>query len=135
MESTASNVPVRAGPSHSADDSSASSSGTFSSRSFPLPLLLPHSLSHLHGAGATVADADAGRPLTEDGVRKFQKTDEHGSRLRKTSASHASTALHDPNPTTATTTTTTTSTALPLRGRNKGPLGPRERPHDFSKQR
>jgi dual specificity tyrosine-phosphorylation-regulated kinase 2/3/4 len=58
-------------------------------------------------------------------VRKFQKTTENGSRLRKTSASNAMSAARPPpvmhNPS--------------LRGRAKVPLGPRERPHDFSKPR
>lgn len=76
-------------------------------------------------------------------MRKFQKTGEEGSRLRTTGAANAFT------PTTTTTATTNSSTASPApsrplpsstssapgRGRGKVPLGPRERPHDFSKQR
>jgi dual specificity tyrosine-phosphorylation-regulated kinase 2/3/4 len=67
-------------------------------------------------------------PLSaEDRVRKFQKTSEEGSRLRKASASNAlssSRPLPTPN---------TTSSAA--RARARVPLGPRERPQDFSKQR
>jgi dual specificity tyrosine-phosphorylation-regulated kinase 2/3/4 len=58
-------------------------------------------------------------------VRKFQKTTENGSRLRKTSASDAMSAVRPP-PVTSNPS---------LRGRAKAPLGPRERPHDFSKPR
>jgi hypothetical protein len=65
-------------------------------------------------------------PWTDlDRVRKFQRTADNGSRLRKTSATNAMSAMRPPpvnnNPA--------------LRGRNKAPLGPRERPQDFSRPR
>ncbi|KAJ5058440.1 hypothetical protein J3E72DRAFT_247115 [Bipolaris maydis] len=77
-------------------------------------------------SGSTVSDDSSGS--SEDRVRKFQKTGEQGSRLRKTSASNAlgsssSRPLPNPNMTTAAG-----------RGRARVPLGPRERPQDFSKQ-
>jgi dual specificity tyrosine-phosphorylation-regulated kinase 2/3/4 len=62
----------------------------------------------------------------EDRVRKFQKTSDQGSRLRKTSASNAITAAR-PLP--------TINNNAAGRGRAKVPLGPRERPQDFNKQR
>jgi dual specificity tyrosine-phosphorylation-regulated kinase 2/3/4 len=62
---------------------------------------------------------------TEDRVRKFQKTTENGSRLRKTSASNAINAARPPP----------APNNAALRGRSKVPLGPRERPKDFSKPR
>jgi hypothetical protein len=72
---------------------------------------------------STHGNAD-GAP-TEDRVRKFQRTTDHGSRLRKASASNAMSAARPPP-----------ATSNPaLRGRSKGPLGPRERPQDFSKPR
>lgn len=62
----------------------------------------------------------------EDRVRKFQKTTDHGSRLRKTSASNAMAATRPPPANNA---------SAALRARHKVPLGPRERPQDFSKPR
>ncbi|KAH9866957.1 hypothetical protein IAQ61_007547 [Plenodomus lingam] len=71
-------------------------------------------------SGSTLSAEDSSGS-SEDRVRKFQKTTENGSRLRKTSASNAINASRPPPPA--------------LRGgRNKVPLGPRERPQDFSKQ-
>jgi dual specificity tyrosine-phosphorylation-regulated kinase 2/3/4 len=62
---------------------------------------------------------------TEDRVRKFQKTTNGERQLRKTSASNAINAARSlPAPNNAA-----------LRGRSKVPLGPRERPQDFSKPR
>lgn len=104
MESTATTAPVRSGSTVSADDSSGSSG------------MAPPAV---HGASSPLTVTAA-----EDRVRKFQKTAEHGSRLRKTSASNALSARAPPAPSNPA-----------LRGRNKVPLGPRERPHDFSKQR
>ncbi|KAF2851826.1 hypothetical protein T440DRAFT_59132 [Plenodomus tracheiphilus IPT5] len=76
-------------------------------------------------SGSTVSAEDSSGGSSEDRVRKFQKTTENGSRLRKTSASNAINASRPPP--------ATNNPAL--RGRNKAPLGPRERPQDFSKQR
>ncbi|KAH4986027.1 dual-specificity kinase [Parastagonospora nodorum] len=63
---------------------------------------------------------------SEDRVRKFQRTTDNGSRLRKTSASNAMSATSRPPP---------AINNPALRGRVKHPLGPRERPQDFSKPR
>ncbi|KAH7380315.1 hypothetical protein DE146DRAFT_761048 [Phaeosphaeria sp. MPI-PUGE-AT-0046c] len=75
-------------------------------------------------AGSNVSGEESSGS-SEDRVRKFQKTAENGSRLRKVSTSNAIAASRPPpainNPA--------------LRGRPKVPLGPRERPHDFSKPR
>lgn len=60
----------------------------------------------------------------------FQTTGRHGS--RKPSASTASSIT--PHPSSA-ANAANAANALQLRGRTKAPLGPRERPHDFSKQR
>ena len=68
--------------------------------------------------------------LPDDRVRKFQKTSDHGSRMRKTSASNASNVLAAGRP------------GLPdhkplgsQRRTAKVPLGPRGPPQDFSKHR
>jgi dual specificity tyrosine-phosphorylation-regulated kinase 2/3/4 len=69
---------------------------------------------------------EANAAAAEDRVRKFQKTGDQGSRLRKTSASNAISAAR-PLP--------TINNNAAGRGRAKVPLGPRERPQDFTKQR
>jgi hypothetical protein len=69
---------------------------------------------------------DTNTVVTEDRVRKFQRTSDNGSRLRKTSASNAMSATSRPPP---------AINNPALRGRVKHPLGPRERPQDFSKPR
>lgn len=69
--------------------------------------------------GESIVDVRA-----EDRVRKFQRTTDTGNKLRKASASNAS-AMRPPP----------ANNNSALRGRNKGPLGPRERPQDFSKPR
>lgn len=74
---------------------------------------------------ASAISAEDSSGSSEDRVRKFQKTTEHGSRLRKTSASNTINSTRAP---------AATSNNPGLRGRNKVPLGPRERPQDFSKQ-
>lgn len=65
--------------------------------------------------------------MPDDRVRKFQKTGDHGSRLRKASASNAVSAARPG-----------LSDSRPLgsqRRTAKVPLGPRGPPHDFSKHR
>ena len=112
---TSTNVPERSGSTVS--DDSSGSSGT---------------KKHCTGAGALYRghnddDDEANNPVSaEDRVRKFQKTGEQGNRLRKTSASNAITSAR-PLP--------TINNNVAGRGRAKVPLGPRERPQDFSKQR
>jgi dual specificity tyrosine-phosphorylation-regulated kinase 2/3/4 len=69
---------------------------------------------------------DTNAVAIEDRVRKFQRTTDNGSRLRKTSATNAMSAAARPPP---------AINNPALRGRAKHPLGPRERPQDFSKPR
>ena len=73
----------------------------------------------------------------DDRVRKFQKTGDHGSRLRKTSASNAA-----PFAAAASTAASNARAGLPdhrplgsQRRIAKVPLGPRGPPQDFSKHR
>jgi dual specificity tyrosine-phosphorylation-regulated kinase 2/3/4 len=75
----------------------------------------------------------------DDRVRKFQKTGDHGSRLRKTSASNAAPA---PFAAAASTAASNARAGLPdhrplgsQRRTAKVPLGPRGPPQDFSKHR
>ncbi|KAI4952763.1 hypothetical protein J4E91_003235 [Alternaria rosae] len=75
-------------------------------------------------SGSNMSEDSSGS--SEDRVRKFQKTGDQGSRLRKTSASNAISAAR-PLP--------TINNNAAGRGRAKVPLGPRERPQDFTKQR
>jgi dual specificity tyrosine-phosphorylation-regulated kinase 2/3/4 len=63
-------------------------------------------------------------------VRKFQKTGDHGSRLRKTSASNATHATAA-----ARTGPSDSKPAAAQRRTAKVPLGPRGPPQDFSKHR
>ncbi|CAN9239663.1 unnamed protein product [Alternaria alternata] len=74
-------------------------------------------------SGSNMSEDSSGS--SEDRVRKFQKTGDQGSRLRKTSASNAISAAR-PLP--------TINNNAAGRGRAKVPLGPRERPQDFNKQ-
>jgi dual specificity tyrosine-phosphorylation-regulated kinase 2/3/4 len=80
----------------------------------------------MHWEEVAQREAGANTLPADDRVRKFQKTSDQGSRLRKTSASNAITAAR-PLP------AINNNTAG--RGRAKVPLGPRERPQDFNKQR
>ncbi|KAI4660057.1 uncharacterized protein J4E79_005859 [Alternaria viburni] len=75
-------------------------------------------------SGSNMSEDSSGS--SEDRVRKFQKTGDQGSRLRKTSASNAISAAR-PLP--------SINNNAAGRGRAKVPLGPRERPQDFTKQR
>ncbi|KAF2621809.1 hypothetical protein BU25DRAFT_482286 [Macroventuria anomochaeta] len=78
-----------------------------------------------HNLGSNVSEDSSGS--TDDRVRKFQKTGDNGSRLRKTSASNAISAARPAPPDTR-----------PLgsqRRTAKVPLGPRGPPQDFSKHR
>ncbi|KAF3010026.1 hypothetical protein E8E13_011458 [Curvularia kusanoi] len=89
---------------------------------------------HQH-LGANASEDSSGS--TDDRVRKFQKTGDHGSRLRKTSASNAM-----PMPTPSAAAAPTARAGLPdhrplgsQRRTAKVPLGPRGPPQDFSKHR
>lgn len=78
-------------------------------------------MQHLPPPGTMLTRAGA------DGrVHKFQKIGNNGNRLRRPSASNATPTTRPPP---------TSDARSPMRGRTKVPLGPRERPHDFSKQR
>ncbi|CAO2651877.1 Nn.00g001600.m01.CDS01 [Neocucurbitaria sp. VM-36] len=77
------------------------------------------------GRSGSNISAEDSSGSSEDRVRKFQKTTDNSSRLRKTSASNAINAARPPP----------TSNNAAVRARNKGPLGPRGPPQDFSKQR
>ncbi|XPT01553.1 Dual-specificity kinase [Ascochyta lentis] len=98
-----------------------------------------------HPASAASEDSSGS---TDDRVRKFQKTGDHGSRLRKASASNASTAANAANASTAANAANTPnalSASRPGQHDNrplgsqrrtaKVPLGPRGPPQDFSKHR
>ncbi|KAF1924116.1 uncharacterized protein M421DRAFT_425124 [Didymella exigua CBS 183.55] len=78
-----------------------------------------------HHPGSNASEDSSGS--TDDRVRKFQKTGDHGSRLRKTSASNAVSAARPGLP-----------DHKPLgsqRRTAKVPLGPRGPPQDFHKHR
>ncbi|KAH6625138.1 hypothetical protein C7974DRAFT_455041 [Boeremia exigua] len=78
-----------------------------------------------HHPGSNVSEDSSGS--TDDRVRKFQKTGDHGSRLRKASASNGVAAARPGPPDTR-----------PLGSQRriaKVPLGPRGPPQDFSKHR
>ncbi|KAH7385979.1 hypothetical protein BKA66DRAFT_66608 [Pyrenochaeta sp. MPI-SDFR-AT-0127] len=75
---------------------------------------------------------------SSDRVRKFQKTSDNGSRLRKTSATNAINAARPLPATSSSSSISSSSNNInnpALRARAKVPLGPRERPQDFTKQR
>ena len=106
-------LPVRSGSNVSGEDSSGSSGVCSESKLIRVnAMLIP----------------------TEDRVRKFQRTTDTGSRLRKTSASNAMSAMRPPPVSNNNNNNNNNNSAL-RGGRNKGPLGPRERPQDFSKPR
>ena len=98
--------------------------------------------------------ANTATACAEDRVRKFQKTGDEGCRVRSTGAANAFTTTTPQAPSTAPPPSSSSAaaaaaalppsssrplpsstTSAPGRGRGKVPLGPRERPHDFSKQR
>ncbi|KAL5119817.1 serine/threonine protein kinase, CMGC, dual-specificity [Pleosporales sp. CAS-2024a] len=82
---------------------------------------------HLPARSASHGSGEESSGSSEDRARKFPRTTDSGSRLRKTSASNAMAASSRPPPPPAATAA--------WRGRAKHPLGPRDRPHDFSKPR
>ncbi|KAJ4309299.1 serine/threonine protein kinase, CMGC, dual-specificity [Neodidymelliopsis sp. IMI 364377] len=86
---------------------------------------------HAHNLGSNMSEDSSGS--TDDRVRKFQKTGDHGSRLRKTSASNASHASHATAA--ARAGPSDTKPAAAQRRTAKVPLGPRGPPQDFSKHR
>ncbi|KAF1849388.1 uncharacterized protein K460DRAFT_90063 [Cucurbitaria berberidis CBS 394.84] len=76
------------------------------------------------GRSGSNMSAEDSSGSSEDRVRKFIKTGDRSTRLRKTSASNAINAARPPP----------ANNNAPLRARNKVPLGPRGPPQDFSKQ-
>ncbi|KAL6708527.1 serine/threonine protein kinase, CMGC, dual-specificity [Coniothyrium glycines] len=90
----------------------------------PLPVPAPVPVPVPVASGSNISGEESSGS-SEGRIRKFHKTSDHGSRLRKTSASNAISAAR-PQP---------AANNAGLRGRPKVPLGPRERPQDFTKQR
>lgn len=122
-------LPVRSGSNISGEESSGSSGTLLCCGSQVMESTNPSMVATSIVSAPSITDSLG---PTEDRVRKFQKTTEHGSRLRKASASNAMSAARPPP---AANNTTTTNANSALRARNKVPLGPRERPQDFSKPR